>query len=67
MKIPTYASLTHGNESLEATCGSSLPKMEELKKEWDPKGVFGQWFPSRDIGADNMGTCIYEGPDHASQ
>ena len=42
---PTYANFAHGDESLEAIYGSSLPRLRELKKKWDPKGVFGQWFP----------------------
>ncbi|KAF2623315.1 FAD-binding domain-containing protein [Macroventuria anomochaeta] len=45
MKNPTYASFAHGGESLEAIYGTSLPKLRELKRKWDPKGVFGQWFP----------------------
>ena len=42
---PTYANFAHGDEKLEAIYGSNLPRLRELKKKWDPKGVFGQWFP----------------------
>jgi hypothetical protein len=44
MKNPVYANFAHGDESLEAIYGSSLPKLREVKKKWDLKGVFGQWF-----------------------
>ncbi|KAJ4987033.1 FAD binding domain-containing protein [Stagonosporopsis vannaccii] len=42
---PTYANFAHGDESLTAIYGDSLPRLQVLKKKWDPKGVFGQWFP----------------------
>ncbi|KAH6629404.1 FAD binding domain-containing protein [Boeremia exigua] len=42
---PTYANFAHGDESLEAIYGTSLPRLRKVKKTWDPKGVFGQWFP----------------------
>lgn len=40
---PTYANFAHGDESLEAIYGTSVPRLCGLKKKWDPKGVFGQW------------------------
>lgn len=42
---PTYVNFAHGDESLEAIYGSSLPRLRALKMKWDPEGVFGQWFP----------------------
>ncbi|KAF3048401.1 hypothetical protein E8E12_011767 [Didymella heteroderae] len=41
---PTYANFAHGDESLEAIYGESLPRLRELKRKWDPEGIFGQWF-----------------------
>ncbi|KAJ4405223.1 hypothetical protein N0V91_005382 [Didymella pomorum] len=41
---PTYANFANGDESLEAIYGESLPRLRELKRKWDPEGVFGQWF-----------------------
>ncbi|TDZ35684.1 FAD-linked oxidoreductase azaG [Colletotrichum spinosum] len=41
---PTYINFAHGDEDPEAIYGSSLPRLRELKKTWDPSGVFGQWF-----------------------
>ncbi|KAF1926972.1 FAD-binding domain-containing protein [Didymella exigua CBS 183.55] len=41
---PTYANFAHGDETLEAIYGDSLPRLRQLKKEWDPKGLFRQWF-----------------------
>jgi hypothetical protein len=68
IKNPAYANFAHGDESLEAIYGSSLPKLREVKKKWDPKGVFGQWFfYQTDLGSDNMGMCVYERPNYTSQ
>lgn len=41
---PTYANFAHGDESLDAIYGASLPRLRVLKRKWDPSGVFGQWF-----------------------
>jgi FAD/FMN-containing dehydrogenase len=41
---PTYANFAHGDESLEAIYGESVPRLKDLKTKWDPKGVFSQWF-----------------------
>ncbi|KAJ4377065.1 hypothetical protein N0V86_006506 [Didymella sp. IMI 355093] len=41
---PTYVNFAHGDESLEAIYGESLTRLKMLKRKWDPKGVFGQWF-----------------------
>jgi hypothetical protein len=41
---PTYANFAHGDESLEAIYGEGLPRLREMKRKWDPKDVFGQWF-----------------------
>ncbi|KAI4629525.1 uncharacterized protein J4E87_003789 [Alternaria ethzedia] len=42
---PTYANFAFGDETNTAIYGSSLPKLKTLKKKYDPKGVFSQWFP----------------------
>ncbi|KAF9881461.1 FAD binding domain-containing protein [Colletotrichum karsti] len=41
---PTYVNFAHGDEELQAIYGSSLDKLKTLKKQYDPTGVFGQWF-----------------------
>ncbi|KAK1996672.1 FAD binding domain-containing protein [Colletotrichum falcatum] len=41
---PTYINFAHGDETAEAIYGSSLPRLRQLKKEWDPLGAFDQWF-----------------------
>ena len=40
-----YMNFAHGDESLEEIYGQSLPRLRELKQQWDPQGVFNQWFP----------------------
>lgn len=42
---PTYINFAHGDETPEAVYGSSLTRLRELKKKWDPLGAFNQWFP----------------------
>lgn len=42
---PTYANFAHGDESLKAIYGNSLERLKKVKKQWDPQGQFGQWFP----------------------
>ncbi|KAI6358504.1 hypothetical protein MCOR31_009845 [Pyricularia oryzae] len=41
---PAYINFAHGDEDLAAIYGSSLPRLQELKKRYDPNNVFGQWF-----------------------
>ena len=43
--IHSYANFAFGDETNTAIYGSSLPKLKILKKKYDPKGVFSQWFP----------------------
>ncbi|KAK2017437.1 FAD binding domain-containing protein [Colletotrichum eremochloae] len=43
-KNPTYVNFAHGDETPEAIYGSSLSKLRQLKKKWDPSGAFNQWF-----------------------
>lgn len=43
-KNPSYINFAHGDEDLEAIYGASLPRLQELKKKYDPKNVFSQWF-----------------------
>jgi FAD/FMN-containing dehydrogenase len=40
----SYVNFAHGDETPEAIYGSSLPKLKQLKKKYDPSGVFNQWF-----------------------
>ncbi|KAJ3540529.1 hypothetical protein NM208_g5025 [Fusarium decemcellulare] len=40
----TYINFAYGDESLEEIYGESLPRLRQLKKHWDPKGRFDQWF-----------------------
>jgi FAD/FMN-containing dehydrogenase len=39
-----YINFAHGDETLEAIYGSSLPRLREVKKKYDPTGAFNQWF-----------------------
>jgi FAD/FMN-containing dehydrogenase len=39
-----YINFAHGDETPEAIYGSSLPKLKQLKKQYDPAGLFNQWF-----------------------
>lgn len=39
-----YINFAHGDETPEAIYGASLPKLKQLKKKYDPAGVFNQWF-----------------------
>ncbi|CAM1502377.1 Fc.00g043610.m01.CDS01 [Cosmosporella sp. VM-42] len=41
----TYLNFAHGDESPEEIYGESLARLTLLKREWDPQGVFDQWFP----------------------
>lgn len=41
----TYINFAHGDESSEEIYGESLPRLRELKQEWDLCGKFDQWFP----------------------
>ncbi|KAH7014139.1 FAD binding domain-containing protein [Microdochium trichocladiopsis] len=43
-KNSAYINFAHGDEDLIAVYGSSLPRLQQLKKKYDPKNVFGQWF-----------------------
>ncbi|KAH3948585.1 hypothetical protein HBH70_071530 [Parastagonospora nodorum] len=43
-KNPAYINFAHGDETLEAIYGSSLPRLKTLKKQYDPTGAFNQWF-----------------------
>ncbi|KAI8962424.1 FAD binding domain-containing protein [Daldinia sp. FL1419] len=39
-----YQNFAHGDEPLEWIYGDSLPRLQQLKKKWDPRGRFNQWF-----------------------
>ncbi|KAI5859280.1 FAD binding domain-containing protein [Durotheca rogersii] len=43
--LQAYINFAHGDEPLEAIYGSSLPRLQRLKKKYDPKKRFNQWFP----------------------
>lgn len=40
-----YANFAFGDETNKAIYGTSLAKLKTLKKKYDPRGVFNQWFP----------------------
>lgn len=44
-RICRYPNFAFGDETNKAIYGSSLPKLQTLKKKYDPKGQFNQWFP----------------------
>jgi len=41
----SYLNFAHGDELLEEIYGESLPRLRELKEQWDPNGRFNQFFP----------------------
>lgn len=41
----SYINFAHGDESLSQIYGSSLPKLQKLKKKYDPTRRLNQWFP----------------------
>lgn len=41
----SYINFAHGDESLETIYGSSLPRLQKLKQQYDPNRRFNQWFP----------------------
>lgn len=41
---PSYINFAHGDETPEAIYGSSLARLKQLKKKYDPAGAFSQWF-----------------------
>ncbi|KAJ1323062.1 fumiquinazoline A oxidase [Microdochium nivale] len=43
-KSPAYVNFAHGDEDLSAIYGANLPRLQQLKKQHDPKNLFGQWF-----------------------
>ncbi|KAH7074518.1 FAD binding domain-containing protein [Paraphoma chrysanthemicola] len=43
-KPASYINFAHGDESLEEVYGENLPRLQELKRRWDPENRFGQWF-----------------------
>ncbi|KAI9669063.1 MAG: hypothetical protein M1831_000655 [Alyxoria varia] len=40
-----YLNFAYGDEPLEEIYGESLPRLRELKREWDPECKFNQFFP----------------------
>lgn len=43
-KKKRYINFAHGDEELSAIYGSSLDRLRTLKQQYDPTGVFNQWF-----------------------
>ncbi|KAK5636776.1 hypothetical protein RRF57_012488 [Xylaria bambusicola] len=41
----SYINFAHGDESLSHIYGSSLPKLQKLKRKYDPERRLNQWFP----------------------
>ena len=41
----SYPNFAFGDETNEAIYGNSLAKLKKLKKKYDTRGVFNQWFP----------------------
>ena len=41
----SYINFAHGDEDLEVVYGSSLQRLQTLKKKYDPKNLFNHWFP----------------------
>jgi hypothetical protein len=44
-----YVNFGSGDESLETIYGKSLPRLQELKKRYDPNNVFNQWFNLKEM------------------
>ncbi|KAF2755677.1 FAD binding domain-containing protein [Pseudovirgaria hyperparasitica] len=40
-----YSNFAHGDESNEIVYSTNLPRLRELKKQFDPQNRFGHWFP----------------------
>lgn len=43
-EFSVYINFAHGDESLSSVYGSSLPRLQHLKREYDPNNRFSQWF-----------------------
>ncbi|KAL6713316.1 hypothetical protein ACLMJK_008781 [Lecanora helva] len=41
----SYINFASGDEELDVVYGSSLQRLQTLKKRYDPRNVFNQWFP----------------------
>ena len=41
----SYINFANGDEELEVVYGSSLPRLQSLKKQYDAANVFKHWFP----------------------
>ncbi|KAI0454137.1 hypothetical protein F5B21DRAFT_514904 [Xylaria acuta] len=40
----TYVNFGYGDEALEVVYGDNVPKLRSIKKRYDPKNAFDQWF-----------------------
>lgn len=47
-KVKAYVNFNRGDESIIDTYGSKerVARLQELKKEWDPRSLFGDLVPS---------------------
>ncbi|TVY33309.1 FAD-linked oxidoreductase [Lachnellula subtilissima] len=41
----TYINFAFGDEPLETVYGDNVGKLQDLKRKYDPRGRFNQWFP----------------------
>jgi hypothetical protein len=40
----SYINFSHGDEDLAVIYGDSLPRLQTLKKKYDPQNRINQWF-----------------------
>ncbi|KAI1735659.1 FAD binding domain-containing protein [Xylaria scruposa] len=40
----TYINFGYGDEALDVVYGDNVPRLQSIKKRYDPKDVFNQWF-----------------------
>lgn len=43
--MSVYVSYAYGDETLQQKFGDNLPRLQQLKKQWDPKNKFGYCNP----------------------
>lgn len=54
--LAVYVSYAHGDESREQMYGSNVPRLVQLKSEWDPDDVFRFY---HDLATDTPGAPVY--------
>ncbi|KAF2171422.1 hypothetical protein M409DRAFT_63700 [Zasmidium cellare ATCC 36951] len=45
IRFSSYINFAHGDQSLSTMYGQSLPRLQQLKRIYDPWNRFDQWFP----------------------